>query len=67
MNTTKKRIPSKFTKLSKSEKVLKYETELVLNLKITNDFTLKKDAKGKNIPLTKRDKSYRVGFLNALK
>ena len=42
---------------------MKYELELMFGTKITNTFIMKKDGKGKLIPLSDRDRSYRVGYL----
>ena len=58
---------SKTKFLTKKEKETKYNAELALGVKITNDFKLKHDIKGKEIPLRLTDKSYRIGYLNALK
>lgn len=53
----------RFTKLTDKEKALKYETELILGIKITNDLVTKLDAKGNYIKLNEKDMSYRYGFL----
>lgn len=68
MNITRRK-PNNFskkksiTKLTDKEKALKYETELTLGIKITNDLVTKLDAKGNYIKLNEKDKSYRHGFL----
>ena len=58
---------SKIKFLTKKEKETKYKAELALGVKITNDFKLKLDKEGKEIPLKWTDKSYRTGYINALK
>ena len=52
--------------LTKNEKVTKYKAEIILGVKLTNDMKIK-HRKGKEIPLTRAERSYRTGFINALK
>ena len=57
---------SKIKFLTKKEKETKYKAEMVLGIKLTNDMKIK-HRKGKEIPLTRAERSYRTGFINALK
>ena len=52
--------------LTKNEKETKYKAEIILGVKLTNDMKFKY-RKGKEIPLTRAERSYRIGFINALK
>ena len=56
----------KFKYLTKNEKETKYKAEIILGVKLTNDMKIK-HRKGKEIPLTRAERSYRTGFINALK
>lgn len=55
------------TLLNPAEKGRKYAHELRTGHKFTNDGVLKKDGKGKAIPLSDSDKKYRCGYLNSRK
>ena len=50
--------------LNPSEKGLKYSLELKTNCALTNRGKRKKDKYGKNIKLTKAQRSYRAGYLD---
>ena len=54
------------TLLNPHGKFRKYEVELEKGIKYTNDGQIKRDAKGKAIPLTAVDKKYRQGYRSAL-
>ena len=48
--------------LTKKEKETKYKAEIVLGIKLTNDMKIK-HRKGKEIPLTHAERSYRTSFI----
>ena len=54
------------TLLTSSGKVAKYKAEIANNARITNDGKRKKTNHGAPMKLTKAQKAYRVGFINAL-
>ena len=57
----------KFTALTPSGKGEKYAKELKDGKRITNSFSPKFDDEGKQMNLTKEQRAYRVGYLEARK
>lgn len=58
-------IKKDITLLNPQEKRKKYFEELKTGFKQTNSGEVKKDKDGKKIPLTEKEKSFRVGFIAA--
>ena len=67
-----KDLMSAITEMNKLIEVAEYtlleqkKINMVLGIKLTNDMKIK-HRKGKEIPLTRAERSYRTGFINALK
>ena len=56
---------SNFTLLNPGGKGKKYSKELKTNTAYTNDGRVKKNNKGKTVSLTKQQRAYRAGYLQA--
>ena len=54
------------TLLTPTGKVAKFKAEIENDVRITNDHKRKKTADGKPMKLTKAQKAYRKGYINAL-
>ena len=65
--TVRSRRGKKVTLLNPSEKGTKYATELAYNVALTNDGEQKMDKKGSPKKLSKVQRAYRAGFLQAQK
>lgn len=53
--------------LNPAEKGRKYSAELKAGIRATNNHEVKRDKNGKKITLTKSQRSWRSGYLTALK